>query len=114
MGDLSNDGRYDQYEAEDYQRHIEGVTAEQDRLFAENLDQVAEIVRLTLQSEGLQIALGHRGTIGQALGVLMERHKIKPEEAFDMLREASQRLNIKLYHLAENLARTGEFPPARG
>lgn len=51
---------------------------------------MAEVVRLTLQNEGLQTALGHRGTIGQALGVLMERHRIKPEEAFDMLRETSQ------------------------
>lgn len=38
MGDLPRNGRYDEYEPEDYQRHIEGVTAEHDRLFAENLE----------------------------------------------------------------------------
>ena len=111
MGDLPTDGRYDEYAPEDFARHIQGVTAEHDRLFAENLDRVAEIVRLTLQNEGLHVALGHRSVIGQALGILMERHKIKDSEAFDMLREASQRLNIKLYDLAESLTRTGEFPP---
>ena len=111
VGDLPDDGRYDEYEPEDYERHIQGVTAEYDRLFAENLDAAAEVVRVSLQNEGLQVALGHRGVIGQAMGVLMERFKIKPAEAFDMIRKASQRRNVKLYALAESLARTGEFPP---
>ena len=52
---------------------------------------------------GLQEALLSRDTIGQAKGILMERHKITPEDAFDLLRRASQNLNLKLREVAQRL-----------
>jgi hypothetical protein len=57
-------------------------------------------------------ALLTRDVIGQAKGILMERLKLTPEEAFDALRHSSQRLNEKLQAVAFTLAETGEFDTA--
>ena len=46
-------------------------------------------------AENLNKALLSRDVIGQAKGILMERLKITPEDAFDVLRQASNRLNQK-------------------
>jgi len=64
-----------------------------------------------LQAAQLREALGSRDVIGQAKGILMERERVTADEAFDMLRRASQQLNRKLRDLAEDLASTGEEPP---
>jgi AmiR/NasT family two-component response regulator len=55
-------------------------------------------------------ALSSRETIGEATGILMERERITPEQAFDVLRQASQHLNVKLREVAQNLIDTGEDP----
>jgi len=60
-------------------------------------------------SRHLHEALSSRDVIGQAKGILMERLRITPEEAFDALRRSSQRLNVKLREVAASLAETGEF-----
>ncbi len=60
--------------------------------------------------EQLRQALASRGTIGQAQGILMERERITAGQAFDILRTASQHLNIKLRDVAERLVDTGEDP----
>jgi len=52
----------------------------------------------------LNEALRSRDVIGQAKGILMERRGITEDEAFDVLRVASQSLNIKLALVAETLA----------
>jgi hypothetical protein len=59
--------------------------------------------------DGLNQALVSRDVIGQAKGILMERLKLTPEDAFDALRRASQRLNEKLRSVAVTVAQTGEF-----
>jgi AmiR/NasT family two-component response regulator len=48
--------------------------------------------------------------IGQAQGILMERERITADQAFDILRRASQHLNIKLRDIAQQLVDTGERP----
>jgi len=48
-------------------------------------------------------ALQSRDVIGQAKGILMERRGISADEAFDVLRRASQSLNIKLTTVAQTL-----------
>jgi hypothetical protein len=58
----------------------------------------------------LQAALATREMIGQAQGILMERERISADAAFDILRRASQHLNIKLRVVAQNLVDTGERP----
>jgi len=60
----------------------------------------------------LQVALGNSRVIGMAMGVLIERHRLTPEEAFDRLRTISQATNRKLADVAEELTRTGELPSA--
>ena len=55
-------------------------------------------------------ALASRETIGQAVGILMERERITAEAAFVILRRASEHLHIKLREVARNLIETGEHP----
>jgi len=38
-----------------------------------------------------------------AIGSLIERHRITPEAAFDRLRDARQKRNVKLWKLADRL-----------
>jgi GAF domain-containing protein len=64
-----------------------------------------------MQATQLREALESRDVIGQAKGILMERERVTADDAFDMLRRASQHLNRKLRDLAEELAATGEEPP---
>jgi hypothetical protein len=66
--------------------------------------------RGTLEDLGRQLkdALFARDVIGQAKGILMERLRITPEDAFDILRRSSQHLNVKLREVARKLAETGQ------
>ena len=60
-------------------------------------------------AEGLNKALLSRDVIGQAKGILMERLKIGPEDAFEVLRRASSRLNEKLHAVALAITETGDL-----
>jgi len=62
------------------------------------------------RADNLEAALGNSRVIGTAIGVLVERHRITPAQAFDMLRYASQHANRKLAVVAEELVRTGAMP----
>ena len=63
------------------------------------------------QVAGIAAALNNRDVIGQAKGVLMERLKIPPHAAFDLLVRTSSRTNLKLRDVAEYLISTGELLP---
>lgn len=52
----------------------------------------------------LRRAIESRDIIGQAKGILMARQGITADEAFELLRSASQELNVKLVDLARCLA----------
>ena len=65
------------------------------------------------KAENLRAALDTRAVIGQAQGILMERERISADQAFDVLRRASQHLNIKLREVAQGLVDTGESPSAQ-
>lgn len=58
------------------------------------------------QAGHLRRALDHRDVIGQAKGILMERRGLSAEQAFDVLSETSQQLNVKVRDLAEQVADT--------
>ncbi|HEX2383900.1 MAG TPA: ANTAR domain-containing protein, partial [Acidimicrobiales bacterium] len=60
-------------------------------------------------TQNLQTALENRDVIGQAKGILMARHGFSADEAFDELRRASQRRNVKLRDVADSVAHTGEL-----
>jgi hypothetical protein len=63
-------------------------------------------------AESLREAIATRDVIGQAKGILMERHHITEDAAFDILRVTSQRLNRKLRDVAAELTFAGELPLA--
>jgi hypothetical protein len=55
----------------------------------------------------LELALTSNREVGVAMGVLMARHKITREQAFDLLRIASQHGHRKLIEIATEVADTG-------
>ena len=55
------------------------------------------------EREYMKTAIENRDVIGQAKGLLMARRDVTGDEAFELLRGASQRLNIKLAELAQQL-----------
>lgn len=58
----------------------------------------------------LERSVGTRTLIGQAQGILMERHKVTADQAFDLLVRVSQQRNVKLRDIADDLVRVGELP----
>ncbi|MFA9446072.1 GAF and ANTAR domain-containing protein [Egicoccus sp. AB-alg6-2] len=72
--------------------------------------QCAAALAAAIAREGLQSALESRDVIGQAKGILMQRHRWSALEALDRIREVSQRDNVKLRDVARHVAETGELP----
>jgi GAF domain-containing protein len=79
---------------------------------------IGVLLTMSRSSEGstravqeLRLAIETRDVIGQAKGILMERHHITADAAFDVLRRSSQNLNRKLREVAEQLTFVGELPP---
>ena len=60
----------------------------------------------------LKLAIQHRDVIGQAKGILMAREGCSAEQAFGILRLASQRENRKLHEIAGQLAGRTANPSA--
>ncbi|MGX7677784.1 GAF and ANTAR domain-containing protein [Jatrophihabitans sp. DSM 45814] len=58
----------------------------------------------------LESALHSNREIGVALGVLMAHHKVRQDEAFSLLRTASQNLHVKLRDVAAEVVETGALP----
>lgn len=54
----------------------------------------------------LRQALRAKEVIGQAVGVVMERQGVSSEQAFDLLRRASQASHVRLPHLAHQVVST--------
>ena len=63
--------------------------------------------RATDDVANMRRAMESRSVIEQAKGILMERYKITSEQAFTLLTHASQRTNVKLREVAEELTSTG-------
>ncbi len=59
------------------------------------------------RADGVTAALQSNRDIGAALGVLMTRLLVTREQAFDLMRIASQRTNRKLRDVAEDVLETG-------
>jgi hypothetical protein len=59
------------------------------------------------RADGLTAALASNRDIGAALGVLMARLLVTREQAFDLMRIASQRTNRKLRDIAADVLETG-------
>jgi transcriptional regulator with GAF, ATPase, and Fis domain len=61
----------------------------------------------------LNDALETRQLIGQAVGVLMSRHKLTERQAWERLTRTSQNTNVKVRDLAETILYTGDLPERR-
>ncbi len=60
------------------------------------------------QQQHMTAALSARDVIGQAKGILMERHKLTADQAFTVLARTSQDSNTKLIDVARVLTETGD------
>ena len=60
--------------------------------------------------QNLRRGLDSRDLIGQAKGILMERHKLTAHQAFGVLAQVSQETNRKLVDLAHEVTETGTVP----
>ena len=65
------------------------------------------------QAANLTLAMEHRAEIEQAKGILMATQRCTADEAFDLLRRASQRENRKLRDIAAELVRRTTEGPER-
>jgi len=69
------------------------------------------------RQEQFRSALASRDVIGQAKGMIMERYRVDAVQAFELLKQLSQRSNSRLSAVAQGLV-DAEFPrtdtPARG
>lgn len=77
------------------------------RVLTEHAVIAIEAARTEDVAENLEVALLRSRTIGAAMGILMERHRLTVDEAFDRLRVASQCSNRKLADIAAELVETG-------
>lgn len=58
---------------------------------------------------GMSRVVESRQLIGQAQGILMQRHKLTPDQAFALLARVSQHRNTKLREVAEGLVLSGRL-----
>ena len=76
------------------------------RVAAEILESRVEVTTANQTIAQMTEALATRDVIGQAKGVLMVRESCSADDAFDILRRASQRTNRKLHDVAADLVAT--------
>ncbi|HEV2635231.1 MAG TPA: GAF and ANTAR domain-containing protein [Actinocrinis sp.] len=60
--------------------------------------------------ESLRTAMHSRQRIGEATGIVLERHRTDSAQAFELLVSVSQNLNVKLRDLSEYVVLTGQDP----
>jgi hypothetical protein len=72
------------------------------------LDIERELAACLLHAEHMEIALANRDVIGQAKGIIMEKTGKDADAAFADLVALSQRLNVKLRLVAQQIAEESE------
>ena len=103
--DRSNLGALDLYGVRD------GVFTERSEQVGWLLASHAAVAMATAEKVGnLQVGLQTRTTIGEAVGIVMARHRLTDDEAFARLVKVSQSSNTKLRDLAEAVVYTGDIP----
>lgn len=77
---------------------------------AQSVDRIVTVDRFRQNEANLERAVESHRLVGQAMGILIERHRITSEEAFEVLRRASQDHNVKLREVARRVIETGAEP----
>jgi len=75
--------------------------------------EVGEAQRLAVTVAQLEHALAARVRVEQAIGVLAERHRLRPREAFDLLRKASRSRGTRVTDLAQDVVASTANPLLR-
>ena len=78
--------------------------------FALSVDRLVSAEQAATTNASLKQAIDSHRNIGQAVGILVERYRLPPAQAFDRLRQASQNRNMKVRELAARVVETGADP----
>jgi ANTAR domain len=69
-----------------------------------------EAARLAVTVAQLEHALAARVRVEQAIGVLAERHRLRPRQAFDLLRTVSRSAGQRVIEIAESVVDSASNP----
>ena len=72
-----------------------------------------EVARLAVTVTQLEHALASRVRVEQAIGVLAERHRLRPREAFDLLRGAARSQGRRVTEIAQDVVASAANPLLR-
>jgi hypothetical protein len=75
--------------------------------------EVDEAARLAVTVAQLEHALATRVRVEQAIGVLAERHRLRPREAFDLLRGAARSRGRRITEMAQEVVSSAANPLLR-
>jgi ANTAR domain len=78
-----------------------------------NLNEPKEAERLAVTVTQLEHALASRVRVEQAIGVLAERHRLRPREAFDLLRGAARSRGSRVTDIAQDVVASTANPLLR-
>src|SRR6204780_3997201 len=70
-----------------------------------------EAARLAVTVAQLEHALAARVRVEQAIGVLAERHRLRPRQAFDLLRSVARSSGRRVIEIAEDGVESASNPP---
>ena len=93
----------------DLTRALAALGQELDSEHEELIQLRARVAEDDAQLANLRQALQNARMIGMAIGIVMEREKLTPDQAFDVLSGLSNRANTKLRDVAERIVLTGEY-----
>ena len=80
---------------------------------ADRSGEAGEAERLAVTVAQLEHALAARVRVEQAIGVLAERHRLRPREAFDLLRRASRSRGTRVTEMAQDVVASTANPLLR-
>jgi hypothetical protein len=72
-----------------------------------------EAARLAVTVAQLEHALASRVMVEQAIGVLAERHRLRPRDAFDLLRRAARSRGLRVTEMAQDVVASAANPLLR-
>jgi len=77
---------------------------------SEPVNEEGEAARLAVTVAQLEHALTARIRVEQAIGVLAERHRLRPRQAFDLLRNVARSGGLRVTEIAENVVDSASNP----
>jgi len=112
----ADDGTSDDGTGDDARRGTAGpqtAPAGSDAAARNHGKQADEAGRLAVTVTQLEHALASRVRVEQAIGVLAERHRLRPREAFDLLRGAARSQGRRVTEIAQDVVASAANPLLR-